>query len=408
MSSEEAVVRVESVWKSYQLREGLLGWSRRLLKREVAERHWALRDASFELRQGESLGIVGRNGAGKSTLLKVLAGVTFPTHGRVATRGRVFPMIELSAGLNRELTGRENVHVLGAIMGFGRREVESRMGAIEDFCELGEFFDVPIRKYSSGMLSRLGFAVAVNVEPDVLLVDEVLAVGDPAFQQKCYARILEMLDGGVTLVLVSHAFRQVGRLCERVVWLSDGGIVRHGPAGEVLLDYMNTLQKSVRGSAGPRGAGGGEREPAQIHRVRLEPETGDAARTDEAATLEIDYELETAVDDAFFVVQIMSQDNLPVLSFSSREAEPYRLSAGPGTIRCRIPRLQLLPGVYLLNAQVGRRGSGHKLTKGYRQDAVTVEGADFHVFESRSGYFSLDVDWRPADEAGVERSRGRT
>lgn len=403
MSSDDVMVRVEGLAKSYQLQDGLLGRVRRLFAgRREEPRLYALKDLSFTLKRGESLGVVGRNGAGKSTLLKVLAGVTWPTAGGVATNGRLFPMIELSAGLNRELTGRENVHLLGAIMGLTRAAVEERMGDIEEFCELGRFFDVPIRKYSSGMLSRLGFAVAVNVEPEILLVDEVLAVGDPGFQQKCYGRILRMLDKGVTLILVSHAFRQIGRLCEKTLWLDRGTPKAYGPTEEVLLEYMNTLQEAARASVEGDQAllgndappGGNGAEPAHVLSVALADEADPAApaRTGAPATIAIEYRLEHEVPDAFFVVQVFSQDNLPIASFSSREA-PANLPAGPGVYRCRLPRLQLLPGVYLLNASIGRLRSNEKLTRGYRQDAATVLGEDFGTFESRTGYFAVDVEW---------------
>ena len=191
--SSDIVIKIEGLWKRYGLPiPDVLGKVRSLLGsansvgRNGEARNWALRDVNLEVRRGETIGIVGRNGAGKSTLLKVLAGVTAPTRGRVEIRGRIFPMIELNAGLHKELTGRENVRLLGAVMGMSRREIELRLPGIEDFTDLGEWFDRPVRMYSSGMLSRLGFGVAVNVESDVILIDETFAVGDLKFQEQKY------------------------------------------------------------------------------------------------------------------------------------------------------------------------------------------------------------------------------
>ena len=209
--SGDTVIKIDGLWKRYGLPvpdvfgkvRSLLGTSKSA-RRNGDARDWALRDLNLEVRRGETVDIVGRNGAGKSTLLKVLAGVTAPTKGRVEIHGRIFPMIELNAGLNKELTGRENVRLLGAVMGMTRLEIESRLPEIEFFTDLGEWFDKPVRMYSSGMLSRLGFGVAVNVESDVILIDETFAVGDLKFQNKSMARIKEMRESGVTVLLVSH------------------------------------------------------------------------------------------------------------------------------------------------------------------------------------------------------------
>jgi len=190
---DEVIIKVEHLWKQYglpmprivkRLRQDLKSKS---LSSPVLD-HWALKDVSFEVKKGETLGIIGPNGAGKSTLLKVLAGVTPATRGKVKFKGKIFPMIELNAGIHPELTGQENVRLLGAIMGLSRLDIEEKLPAIKEFTELGEWFNTPVRKYSSGMMARLGFGVAMNVDADLLLVDEVLAVGDLRFQRKCYKR----------------------------------------------------------------------------------------------------------------------------------------------------------------------------------------------------------------------------
>ncbi len=243
----DVVVHVEGVWKRYglplvpALRRQWRQWVGRPMSIDE-QGPWALRDISVTVRRGDALGIVGRNGAGKSTLLKILAGVTPPNKGRVRVSGRLFPMIELNAGIHPELTGRENTYLLGAIVGLRRRELNARMKTIEEFCELGEWFDRPVRVYSSGMLARLGFSVAVNVDTDILLVDEVLATGDIGFQKKCIDRINEMIArDGTTLLLVSHSPHEVESLCRDGILLDNGVPVFSGPPKELLEQYARTV-----------------------------------------------------------------------------------------------------------------------------------------------------------------------
>jgi lipopolysaccharide transport system ATP-binding protein len=216
------------------LKEAVLGRFRHLRDPEL---FWAVREVSFEIRPGEAVGLVGANGAGKGTLLKLAAGVLRPTRGRVAVEGRVSPLIELAAGFDPELTGRDNVFLNGALLGRSRREMAARLDAIADFAELGEFMDVPVKSYSSGMYARLGFAVAVDVEPEILIVDEVLAVGDERFQEKCLERIRAIRRAGCTLLHVSHSATQVAALCERVVVLDGGRVVFDGPPAEAIAAY---------------------------------------------------------------------------------------------------------------------------------------------------------------------------
>ncbi len=386
-------ILLADAWKSYRMREGLAGRLRRLLGRAGRQdsTFWALREVGLSVEPGETVGIVGRNGAGKSTLLKVLAGVTRLTRGRVEVRGSVFPMIELNAGLHRELTGRENVHLLGAIMGIGRREIRRRMGSIEEFCELGSFFDEPVRKYSSGMLARLGFAVAVNVEADILLVDEVLAVGDAAFQQKCYARLMDLIRRGTTLLLVSHAYRQVGRLCDRTLWIDEGRVRAAGPSDAVLLAYMNHLQERVE--HGPAAASAAPAGPVAVRALRVQGggEPPGRARFGGPAEVEIEIRSDAEVADAFVYVQVLTQDQVHVSSFTSRGRGALRLPAGLCRVRCRVDRLPFLPGVYLLNAGVGVLSTNQKLERGNLQVPLSVVAADYAAFEEHSGYVHVEA-----------------
>ena len=208
---------------------------------------WALRDVTFSVPQGQAVGLIGRNGAGKSTLLKILTRITEPTTGVARTRGRVGSLLEAGTGFHPELTGRENIYLNGAILGMSRKEVAARFDRIVDFSEMGAFLDTPVKRYSSGMYLRLAFAVAAHLEPHILLVDEVLAVGDAAFQRRCLAYLASVRRSGRTVLLVSHDLDAVAGLCERVVWLDNGGVRADGQAKEVIDAYLSSaLERSQR------------------------------------------------------------------------------------------------------------------------------------------------------------------
>ena len=209
-------------------------------KRIEKEILWALRNISLDVHRGESLGIIGPNGAGKSTLLKVISGVIKPAEGRVIVNGKIAPLIELAAGFDDELTGRENIFLNASILGFSRRETEDRVGSIVDFSELRDFIDTPLKHYSSGMVARLAFSVATEANPDILIIDEVLAVGDVRFRQKSKERISEFKKRGITILFVSHDMEQVRNLCNRVLWLDHGEVKMLGEPAEVTEAYLNS------------------------------------------------------------------------------------------------------------------------------------------------------------------------
>lgn len=227
--------RIES-FKEYAIR--------RLQRQIVHDEFWALRGVSLQIQRGEVLGVIGRNGAGKSTLLKVVARVLHPTTGRVIVHGRVAPLLEFGAGFHPELSGRENIFLNGVLLGFKHKDIEERFQRIGDFAELWDFIDAPLRTYSSGMIARLGFAIATDVKPDVLIVDEVLSVGDEAFQRKSAARITEFCEQGATILLVTHNMATMQKMCQRAVWLDHGTVRAIGPAAEIAEEYQRALGKT--------------------------------------------------------------------------------------------------------------------------------------------------------------------
>jgi ABC-type polysaccharide/polyol phosphate transport system ATPase subunit len=236
-------IEFRNVTKSFLLKDGrtLREYIQSVLsKRSLGDRFEALHDVSFSVMPGETVAFIGRNGSGKSTALKLMAGVTAPSSGEVFVNGRVSPLIELGAGFHPDLTGRENVHLNGSILGMSAREVDARFDEIVDFAELREFIDTPVKRYSSGMYVRLGFAVAVHSDPEILLVDEVLAVGDAYFQEKCLEKMQEFQAMGVTIIVVSHSPDVVKQFCDRVVWLEHGRIIAEGAAGELVDSYMES------------------------------------------------------------------------------------------------------------------------------------------------------------------------
>lgn len=220
--------------KVSSLKEWVVTW---LKGQSNYQTFWALKDVSFEVNKGEVVGIIGRNGSGKSTLLKIISGLFRPSEGEISVKGRIVPMLELGSGFDPELTGRENVFLNGAILGYTEAFLKEQFDDILEFSELGEFIDMPLKTYSSGMMMRLAFSVATIVQPEILIVDEILAVGDEAFQRKSRAKMLELMGGGTTVLYVSHSLDQIRELCNRVIWLDHGKVVMQGEAPEVCDAY---------------------------------------------------------------------------------------------------------------------------------------------------------------------------
>ena len=240
-----AVIKVDNVSMMFNLSsekvDSIKEYLVKMLKKEIHfQKFWALNDISFELEKGDSLGIIGLNGSGKSTLLKIISGILKPTKGKVTTVGSIAPLIELGAGFDANLSARENIYLNGAILGYSREYMNSRFDEIIKFAELEDFVDSAIKNFSSGMVARLGFAIATMNIPDILIIDEILAVGDYKFQQKSFARMQEMINSGATVVFVSHSIEQVKKICKKALWLDHGNVVKFGPSEEVCQEYMNT------------------------------------------------------------------------------------------------------------------------------------------------------------------------
>lgn len=210
-------------------------------KRPKKEYFWALKDVAFHIKPGEVVGFIGNNGAGKSTLLKVIAGVMKPTKGKVTVNGNICPMIELGAGFDMELTARENIYLNGAVLGYTKEFIDNKFDEIVDFSELREFLDVPVRNFSSGMTARLAFSIATVVEPEILIVDEILSVGDIAFQAKSEAKMKSMIEGGTTVLYVSHSINSIKNICTRAIWIENGKILKDGAAMDVCDEYSKSL-----------------------------------------------------------------------------------------------------------------------------------------------------------------------
>lgn len=229
--------------KNFSLKLFFINIFRSKKNRPKKEIFWALKDVKFEVKKGEVIGFIGSNGAGKSTMLKVIAGVMKPTKGNVEVYGNICPMIELGAGFDMELTARENIYLNGAVLGYSKAFIEEKFDEIVEFAELKDFLDVPVRNFSSGMTARLAFSIATVVDPEILIVDEILSVGDIAFQKKSSKKMKSMIGGGTTVLFVSHSLSQIEELCDRVVWLEHGQVKKIGPAKQLCKEYYNTQMK---------------------------------------------------------------------------------------------------------------------------------------------------------------------
>lgn len=364
--SSDVLIEFDHVYKEYRSVARLIeqeapakqGESKRCEERSPRQSGFsALQDVTFSICRGETIGIIGNNGAGKSTLLKLMAGITGPTNGRVAVSGRVSSLIELGAGFNPELTGRENIYLNGAVLGMLRRDIDASMEAIIRFARVGEFLDRPIKYYSSGMYARLGFAIAANANADIMLTDEILAVGDAAFQRQCIQRFRE-LQRSSTIVVVSHDLAKVKEVCSRVLWINEGRLECDGNPDEVVDVYLRSVQKGREATGYNRTAcqdsqerrqGSGEIEILDVttydgnHRPRTIFKPGDDL------TVRITFEVKAVLPDQGFGVKVLSSDGAFVHGTNTfLNGMVVRVEQGVGVIDLVYRRLPLGAGSYWL------------------------------------------------------------
>ncbi len=381
MTTREPAIAVRGATKRYRryarphgtLKSALLARAPRSPGREGVT---ALEDVSFEVPEGQTLGVIGANGSGKSTLLKLLAGIVRPTAGSVSVRGRLAALLELGAGFHPELSGRENVEITGLLLGLTKKEIASRFDAIVRFAGVEAFLDAPVKTYSSGMAVRLGFAIAAHSDPDVLLVDEVLAVGDEAFAHRALEKFSEFERAGKTLVFVSHDLALVGERCRRALWLDSGRIAADGPAVETVARYRERVAVE-EGGRRLREAGGGSRVGsgvASIESVRLLDAEGRAAgrlRSGEPAVLEMTVRAAEALEDFVFGFRIATVSGTVVFATNTalEGLRPARFE-GEARVTLAIPALDLAPGPYTLDAAVhAKDGAPYD----YRRDVLRFE-----------------------------------
>ena len=401
MAQNEIAIDVNNITKSFkvfldkgsQLKERLL-----FRKRSRYEERKVLRGISFQVKKGEAIGIIGHNGCGKSTTLKLLTKIMYPDTGTITMNGRVSSLIELGAGFHPDMSGRENIYTNASIFGLTKKEIDARLNDIVAFSELEEFIDNPVRTYSSGMYMRLAFSVAINVDADILLIDEILAVGDANFQAKCFNKLKEIKSHGTTIVIVSHSLGQIEQICDRSIWIHEGLIRAEGPPKEIDLEYLDfmgqKLQESTRKELEEKqqeeeSAGQPEEEEqdetpeekkrwgsgaARIKKIRAY--TSDGAeqrifRTGESIRFKLDYTVKEKVPDAVFGIGIFNRDGVQCYGTNTRiDKLPEFSLEKSGTAEIFLEKADLLPGEYLLDFAIE---TGDGIPVDYYREAYKIE-----------------------------------
>ena len=392
-----AVITVENVAKQYRLYHERNQSLKAALMRRARVRYeefWALRDVSFEVPEGSTFALIGENGSGKSTMLKCIARILRPEKGRIETRGKISALLELGAGFHPELTGRENIFLNGSILGLTKKQVTQRFDEIVDFAGLEHFIDTPVKNFSSGMYVRLGFSVAINVDPDILLIDEVLAVGDTEFQRRCIEKVDEFRQSGKTVVIVSHAVDSIRNLVDSVGWLEHGVLRRLGKSGEVIDEYLaeSHADRKDDGEYGSRWGNG----DARIEQIEILDGSGEPVkrvRTGDVVVFRFHYKCYGLVRDPVWWMVHLKLDGVWVTGPGTYEAGrvPEHLEIGAeGYVDLRVERLLLLPGTYDLSAAMFNLTSGQDYDMRDRVLRFDIEFGDPH---EESGIVSLDGTW---------------
>ena len=392
-------IRAENLSKSFWLYgERHTSLKQRVVRGKLPKGHefWALRDASFEIERGSTFGLMGQNGSGKSTTLKVLAGIYRPTSGSVAVNGRVSALLELGAGFHGDLTGRENIRLNGAILGLTGKQISAAMDKILDFAGIGEFIDLPVKIYSSGMFVRLAFAIAVSLDPDILMVDEVIAVGDEEFQRKCFDHLFDLRKRGTTIVLVTHSIGLIRDMCDEAMWLEHGQIRRQGPAIEVADAYISDVnEREVQahqvGTVEPPAAneskrlGSGEVRITSIEYLDGEGNASPVLLAGAPCAIRMHYVARERISHVIFGLGFLHESGANVSGPNSGRQGSWSLQAGSGYVDFQIQELLLQPGTYQVSTAIVDRG---------------------HTFDYADREFVLHVRGRGDQEPGLTRMPG--
>jgi ABC-type polysaccharide/polyol phosphate transport system ATPase subunit len=405
----DIVLSLNHVWKKFRrgerrhdsLRDLIPSAARSLLRRRLPaglrdQEFWALKDVSFQVERGEALGIIGPNGAGKSTALKLLSGILRPDRGAIEASGRLSALIEVGAGFHPDLTGRENIYLNGAILGMTRKEMDRKLEEIVAFSELKEFLDTPVKRYSSGMYARLGFSVAAHVDPDILLVDEVLSVGDWAFQRKCLEKMESFVRRGVTVIFISHNLQAVMNLCPRALLLRGGSVVDAGPTGRVVRSYLTDAASAISGE--------GRERTVWIGGVSVVDGWGrnaDVFEAGEKASILIEVRAKVPEDGLAVTLDVLDGNNASAFNTSSERLGHGTFAMEPGGVRTfRFETtLHLVEGHYYLKVEIKR----------YRADRIydaVFPAAAFFVRSGRGikGIANLYPEFREETSLGSIRA----
>lgn len=362
----ELAVSVDELWKHFRLYHEKNQYLKTTVLKGTRARFdefWALKDLSFEIPTGSTFGIIGPNGSGKSTLLKCLTGILTPEKGSVSVNGKIAALLELGAGFHPDMSGRENIFLNGAILGMTSKDIHRNLDNIVEFAGLGEFIDTPVKNYSSGMTVRLGFAIAINVNPEILIIDEVLAVGDVAFQQKCLEKIEDFRKDGRTIILVSHGLSVVAQICDTAIWIDKGELQEIGDAQEVVSNYYATSHDAMpvlENEIGQRW-GSGEVSISQIQLLNKDKNAQRVFHTGDKLSIAIDYESQITSPSVSFSTRITHLHGTEIWGTSTeKQAVDVPMSVGLGKLSLEIENLPLLNGTYEISVVVTDQSEVHE------------------------------------------------
>ena len=400
---EKGTIKIENLTKVYHLYDkpsDRLRETFSIKKKRYSREHYALKNLDLDIKHGESVGIVGTNGSGKSTLLKLITGVVTPTEGKITTEGKIAALLELGAGFNPEYTGIENIYLNGTMMGYTEEEMKTRVPDIIEFADIGDFINQPVKSYSSGMFARLAFAVSINVEPDILIVDEALSVGDTRFQVKCIDKMKQLQESGTTVLFVTHAVEQIKRFCTRAIWIKSGEIVEDGEASQVVDLYDNFMKYGEKHTVivdtdEEFHLPSDSDYLAVIQKVKINK---NQFRSFEALTVQITYDVyDDKMEDLQVGVAFYSQDRKIYVFGPNTNLDKFQVpqTQGRHVVEYRIPELTLVSGDYAVD--VGIFNSGGIVNLDYKNDCEHFSVANEYFSE---GMFYLRHEWKVIDDIG--------